>query len=252
MESYEAVSLILKSMAEAVSPGVKTKEIDAIAEKKIKELGVTSYNKGYKPSWSNSPYPAVSCICVNSVIAHGIPDNYVLKEGDIVSLDLGVTDKNGNCGDAALTVPVGKVDNRKARLLYYAHKTLYEAISKIKAGVSTKVIAETIQTFSDRRGYKVNRRFGGHTIGKEMHMEPKIFNTVEEDHKWSILKEDQIICIEPMLTPGRDNMGITQPDGWAFVTSDNQPSAFFEHMIKVTKNGYEILTNHISDVVSYY
>lgn len=246
MKPWEAVSLILKEMTQMVAPGVRTLDIDIMAEKRIKEIGYHSYTKGYKPEWSKTPWEFVSCIGVNSVIAHGKPGEYILKEGDLVSFDLGICDDEHNCGDAALTVGVGEISNANQRLLYYTKQTLYEAISHIKAGLNTEDLAKIIEYHAMSRGYLVNRRFGGHAIGKEMHMSPKINNTVEDDIKWEELKAGQILCIEPMMTSGKDNLGGTDPNGWTFWTHDGKPSVVFEHMVEVQENGAKILTDHFT------
>lgn len=246
LKPAKIVSQVLKEMAAMVAPGVKTSQIDDFAAKRIEELGARSYNKGYKPQWAQAPYPAVACIGVNFVICHGIPSEYELKEGDIVTLDLGIIDDEGNCGDAALTVPVGEVENKRSRLMYYAKQTLYEVIKHVRDGVSTEDLAKVINYHAMSMGYLVNRRFGGHAIGKEMHMTPKIFNTPEPVHFYEKLKAGQVICIEPMLTRGKDNMGVSLDNGWTIVTHDKKETAMFEHMILVKEDGCEILTDHFT------
>jgi methionyl aminopeptidase len=246
LKPWEAISLILTGMAAQAVPGKKTIDIDMWAEKRIKELGATSVNKGYKQQTSKSPWPFVSCINVNDVIAHGYPSDYELQEGDIVSFDLGI--KIGNqCADAALTVGVGEISNQRRQLLTWAKRVLYEAISYMQPGADTQDIAQVIETFCLRHGFFVNRRFGGHRIAEEMHMKPNIYNTVESIHTYGKLKVGEIYCIEPMITRSRDNLGIcTDPNLWCYKTADGKDSAFFEHMVLITNSGPKVLTTHIS------
>lgn len=244
------ISEILKELAEMGKPGVNLLEIETKAAKLLKKYGVKSFNKDYKPDWAQSPYPAITCLNVNSIIAHGTPNDLVLEDGDILGIDLGIVDAEGYCGDAALTIPVGNVDNRKSRLLYYANKTIYEGIKYMQPGTDTRDIAEAIQKYARTRGYKVNRRFAGHKIGPgAMHQKPNIYNTVEDEHKWGKLEVGDVYCIEPFLTPGGDDVGGVLPNGWTYATQDAQPSAFFEHMVLITKDGPEILTDHFKEVI---
>lgn len=242
-------SEILKELAEMAKPGVNLLEIESKADALCRKYHVKSFNKGYKPDWAPSPYPAITCLNVDSVIAHGVPLDYELQEGELLGIDIGVIDNDGYCGDAALTVPVGKVDNRKHRLLYYANKTIYEGIRAMQPEADTKEVASTIQQYARSRGYRINRRFAGHGIGTKMHQKPNIYNTIEDDHKWGKLKVGDVFCIEPFLTPGKDDLGGVLPNGWTYATRDAQPSAFFEHMVLITKDGPEVLTDHFSEVI---
>lgn len=244
MKSYEIVSTILGELAEMVKPGIECLDMEAWAELRVKELGGKSYNKGYHPIWAQTPYPNVLCINVNNIVAHGIPFQYKLVEGDIVAFDLGVLDSDGDCGDAAITVRVGEVSNEYDRLVRYAKAACYEGIKKIRAGVNTIEITRAIEQYCLARNLKVSRSFTGHRIGKEMHMEPHIHNTVEEKATYIPLEKGWIVCIEPMVTTGRDNVGMKMPNGWTVVTADRKPSAMFEHMVEVTDDGYKILTTH--------
>lgn len=247
MKPYEAISIILQEMATMAQPGTKTIDIDAHAEKRIAELGATSINKGYNHETAKAPWPNATCINVNNTIAHGYPNSYQLQEGDIVSFDLGI--KIGNeCADAALTVGVGSISNARQRLLYYAKQTVYEAIKYMQPGAKTQDIAKVIEAHALARGYLVNRRFAGHRIGEQMHMKPNIYNTLDEGQKYhGTLKVGEIYCVEPMLTVGKDNMGLfIDPAGWCCVTMDGKDSAFFEHMVEITDTGPKILTTHFT------
>lgn len=244
MTAPEIISIILKEMAAMAKPGVKTIDIDKMAAGRITELGAKSYNLGYKPEFAKTPWEWVSCININSIIAHGRPAAYALQEGDIVSFDLSIK-VGGKCADAALTVGVGEISNARQRLLYYAKQTVYEAIKYMVAGAKTEDLARIIEYHALSRGYLVNRRFGGHRIGEEMHMDPNIYNTQEPSHKYGVLKVGEVYCIEPMITNGKDNLGMfIDPDGWTCVTGDGKDSAFFEHMVEITENGPKILTTH--------
>jgi methionyl aminopeptidase len=246
MKVYEAISIILKEMAAKAKPGVTTMSINKFAEKRIKELGAISVNKGYKDPTTKAPWPTTTCIGVNNCICHGYPNEYKLQEGDIVSFDLGIK-IDGQCADAALTVGVGEISNQRQRLLYYAKQTVYEVIKHMQPGANTQDLARIIEMHAISRGYLVNRRFAGHRIGEQMHMKPNIYNTEEPTHKYDILKVGEIYCVEPMLTNGKDNMGILiDPAQWCCVTMDGKDSAFFEHMVEVTENGPKILTTHFT------
>jgi methionyl aminopeptidase len=246
MKAYQIISDILKTLAKQVKPGVKTMAINDKAEKLIAKYGATSMIKGYSHESAKEPWPYVTCININNTIAHGYPNDYILQEGDIVSIDLSIK-YDGECADAALSVPVGEVSNARHRLLYYAKQTLYEAIKYMTVGQSTENIARIIESHAISRGYLVNRRFAGHRIGAELHMSPKIYNTTEMSHKYGILEAGQVYCVEPMLTIGNDNFGVT-PDinQWCYVTADGKDSAFFEHMVEITPSGPKILTTHIN------
>lgn len=227
--------------------GISLEEIDTEAESLIYKLGGKSYNKGYKPEWSSVPFPTATSISVNNEICHGIPDKRTLKSGDIVNFDVGIVDSFGNCGDAGISVGIGEISNKDRHLLKYCKRALYSAIACIRAGVSTTEIAREIQTYAIRHSFKVNRKFAGHTIGSDMHESPTIYNSIEPHCTWAILKEGQVICIEPMFTHGRDDIGIQTDNGWTHVTSDGKNCAQFEHMVLVKNDGYEILTDHIRE-----
>lgn len=244
MKAYEAISIILKELGERAKPGVTTLSLDKYAEKRIKELGFKSINKGYKPESAKAPWKFATCINTNSVIAHGYPTDYKLQEGDIVSFDMGIK-KGKECADAALTVGVGEISNQRQRLLYYAKQTVYEVIKYMQPGARTEDLAKIIEAHVLMRGFLVNRRFGGHRIGTEMHMKPNIYNTQEKVHEYGILKVGEVYCIEPMITNGKDNLGICiDQDNWCYVTMDGKDSAFYEHMVLIEKSGPKILTTH--------
>jgi methionyl aminopeptidase len=251
----DAITELLTYTSSFVKPGVSTMTLNNLAEAKMDELGVAAYNKGYFPKWASARYPYATCISVNDEIAHGIPSEYVLKEGDLVNIDLGVK-VDGRCGDAALSLPVGKVSEKNQKLLHYAKKALYAGIDKVASDVAVWEIAKAIEEVAGWGGFVVNRQLVGHGIGKEMHEEPYIYHVmnhyVQAADQWKSfddiaqvkLKAGQIICLEPQLT-FKDRWGVRQDNEYTFKTSDGLPSAFFEHMVLVKDDGYEILTKHI-------
>lgn len=242
------VSDVLIELKSLTKPDVSLEMLDALAEKRIRAMGGTPYNKGYKPDWAAEPFPQTVCTSINHEVCHGVARDRKLMEGDIVNYDLGVRYKSG-CGDAALTVAVGTIDNRKERLMDHALRSLYEGIKVVKAGEKISSIGRAIEKFAEPRGYNIIRDFGGHHIGSEMHEEPHIPNLWEEINDQKFLEEGKVICIEPMITPGRGVIAINAEDKWTAFCRDYQPSAMFEHMVLVTKDGYEILTTHISEPV---
>lgn len=238
------VTEVLLELKALTKPGVSLDMLDELAERMIRERGATPYSKGYQPEWAPTPYPATICCSVDYEICHAPPRGRTLQEGSIVKYDIGVKYKSG-CGDAAITVAVGNIDNRKERLMRYSLRALYEGISVVKAGEPISSIGRAIEHFASSRGYQVIKEFGGHHIGKEMHEVPFIPHTPYLEDNTVLLKEGAVICIEPMLTPGKGEMKIAKEDGWTAFCPDGQPVAMFEAMILVTKDGYEILTKHL-------
>lgn len=256
-------SAILKGLAYVVKPGVSLIELDQAAESLLRAYGVQSYNKNYHPKWSKTPYPAILCTSVNNCVAHGIPTAYRLKEGDIINIDIGII-KDGHCGDSALTIPVGKISKKHEDLLRYAKFITYHAIKQIKGGVEVTKIGLETMNLANSLGYKVNWMLNGHGIGNKMHESPSIpfhvatgKQTVDrrvydvgeifkKRYGGQKLKAGQIVCIEPMITCGKDQFGERHSDGWSHLTRDGEYSAMFEAMVLVKDDGYEILTDHFN------
>jgi methionyl aminopeptidase len=268
MTPAEVVSSILKTIETNAKPGVNLLTLEHLAESMIQVMGAVSVNKGYQPKWARLPFPSVICLGVNDVISHGIPISYDLKEGDTLYIDLGIS-IDGMCGDAGLTVPIGRVENKDERLLRYAKRALYKGISVIQPGVKVTEVGEVIERYALQNGYRVNKKFWGHGISKTMHEEPRIPHCIlkKEEVKTEVkpgkfkyeykdpegvptFEVGQVVCIEPMLTYGKDEFGASTPDGWTVKTRDHKRSAFFEHMVRVTSEGHEILTYHIEEEVS--
>jgi len=242
-EAGRIVSDVLRELERLSKPDVSLDMLDELAERMIRERGAEPYNKGYHPAWSDGPYPSTICANVNDEACHAPPGGRILKNGDIVTYDLGIRYRKGT-GDAALTVAVGEPSNRKLRTMRHAKHALYNAIRTVKAGVPISEIGKAIEATAFMANCRVVKEFGGHTIGKEMHMEPHVPMHYDSAFDSVLLQEGQIICIEPMLTPGNGKIGLS-PDKWTVFVTDQQPVAMFEHMILVTKDGYELLTNHI-------
>jgi methionyl aminopeptidase len=227
------VAAALAALKDKVKPGVTTEQLDAFAEEFIKKHGGIPAFKGYLG------YPKTLCASVNEVVIHGIPGNKVLKEGDIIGLDLGAV-VDGYFGDAAVTFPVGEISEDLRRLLEVSEASLYRGIEKAVAGNRVSDISNAVQTHVESFGYSVVREFVGHGVGRHQHEDPQVPN-FGPPGAGPRLKTGMTLAIEPMI-----NMGVSQTvilsDGWTAVTLDRKPSAHFEHTVAVTDNGPEILT----------
>ncbi len=248
MTPADVVSDILKAITEKAKVGVNLLDLEKTAETLITLYGAQSANKGYHPKWAKTPFPSVICLGVNDVIAHSIPVDYVLKDGDLLHIDLGIV-VDGMCGDAGLTVPIGEISNKDKHLLKYSLGALYEGIKVVKAGIKVTEIGIAINRYVISHGFVVNKVFMGHGIGRTMHEGIQIphFDILLDKPDFNdipVLVEGDVICIEPSLTY-RDTHGKMDKDGWTWRTRDERKAAMFEAMIKITSLGYEILTNHI-------
>ncbi len=233
-KASEIVAEALTVIRSVVAPGVTTKELERIAEEVIRSRGGRPAFKGYRG------YPASICTSVNSEIVHGIPsDEVLLHEGDIVSVDLGVIYK-GYIGDAAVTLPVGRISEETGRLLDITEQALYEGIGKAVPGNRVSDISNAIQRFVESNGYSVVRAFVGHGVGRSLHEEPQIPN-FGPPGKGPVLKEGMTLAIEPMVNEGSYRVTILA-DGWTAKTADGKLSAHFEHTVLVTKDKPRILT----------
>jgi len=224
---------VLQILKEHCIPGITTKELDRIAEEEIRKRGAVPGFKGY------FDYPATLCASVNDVIIHGIPDNTKLKEGDIISLDLGTIYK-GYYGDAAITVAVGKISDEARKLMDITEEALYRGIDAALPGNRVGDISYAVQSFVESKGFSVIREFTGHGIGRELHEQPAIPNFGEKG-TGIILKEGMTIAIEPMISAGRWKTK-TMQDGWTVKTIDGSLAAHFEHTILIKNGGAEILS----------
>ncbi len=225
---------IVDELIAQVRLGVSTDQLDKISEQKIRKAGA-------KPAFLNyDGFPATLCASVNEEVVHAIPSaEKILKNGDIITLDLGLIYK-GYYLDMARTVPVGQIDGKTARLVEVTKEALKLGIEKVRPGIAIGDIGYEIQRFVEGEGFGIVRELCGHGIGKELHEEPQVLNYGERN-TGARLKEGMVICIEPMVTAGDWNVKRTK-DGQTFVTSDGSLSAHFEDTIAVTSTGSEVLT----------
>lgn len=224
---------ILCELRECVKPGVTTAELDALAERRIQEGGASPAFKGYRG------YPKVLCTSVNEEIVHGIPSNRSLKEGDIIGLDFGVIIE-GYFGDAAITVPVGRINDNLQTLLRVTRESLELAIDKVRPGNRVSDIGAAVQGHVEAHGFSVVRDFVGHGIGTALHEDPQVPN-YGLPGRGPQLKEGMVLAIEPMVNEGGCEVRILE-DQWTAVTADGKPSAHFEHTVAVTSNGPWVLS----------
>jgi methionyl aminopeptidase len=231
--SNRIVAEILQKVVAAVRPGVKTRDLDALAEDLLRKYKARSAFKGY------NGYPAVLCTSVNEEVVHGIPSDRVLKEGDILSLDFGAV-WDDYYGDAAITVPVGSISEEARRLLRVTEEALGKAIEQARPGNHLSDISAAIQGYVESRGFSAVRDFVGHGIGRFMHERPQVPN-FGLPGRGVRLKPGMTLAIEPMINAGGYGVEVLE-DGWTAVTRDRSLSAHFEHSVAVTENGPYILS----------
>lgn len=224
---------VLSHLRNLAEPGVSTLEIDRVAEKMIRDAGALPTFKGY------NGFPYSICASVNEQVVHGFPSGYKLKEGDIFSIDCGVT-LDGFVGDTATTVPVGKVDSERLRLIRITEECLELAINECRAGNHLGDIGWAVQQHAEGNGYSVVRDYVGHGIGRRMHEDPQIPNYGKPGLGPKI-KTGYVFAVEPMVNKGSHFTKVLS-DGWTVVTMDGQPSAHVEHTIAITEEGPEVLT----------
>jgi len=234
---------ILAQMRADTAPGVTTGQLDEIARVELDKVGGIALSKNYPTYKPGEGYPGYTCISVNEEVVHGIPGKRVLKEGDIVTLDLAMQ-LEGYCCDTATTVGVGRISANSERLLEVTKQTLNLAIHNMKPGRRWSDIARLMQHYVERHGYSVVREFVGHGIGRSMHEDPKVPNFVsfEQLRGDFVLRPGMTLAVEPMVVAGRRDVQLLK-DGWTVVTEDNHRAAHFEHTVAVTSNGVDILTD---------
>lgn len=224
----------LKVVENSIRVGISTKELDKIAFDFIKSQNATPSFKNY------CGYPATICASVNDTIVHGIPSNdIILKEGDIISIDVGAKYK-GFHGDAARTFPVGKIDAKAKRLIKITEQSFFEGIKDLKSGAFVGDISHRVQTFVEKNGYSIVRELVGHGVGRQMHEDPMVPNYGKAG-SGPRLNANCVIAIEPMVNMGERYVKFL-PDGWTCKTKDGLPSAHYENTVLITDNGVEILT----------
>jgi len=225
---------IMQNLQKFINAGISTRQINQLAEELVHQQNVIPAFKGYKG------FPATICTSVNEEIVHGIPNERILKEGDIISLDLGINYK-GYFSDIAVTLAVGRVNSRIKKLIEVTQKALSEGIKHTQIDNHVSDISYAIQNYVEKYGFSVVRQFVGHGIGKNLHEEPEVPN-FGRPHQGPLLKKGMVLAIEPMVNMGTWESEILD-NGWTAVTKDNMPSAHFEHTVAVTENGPEILTH---------
>ena len=227
------VAQVLALLKDAVAPGVTTAALDALAERAIREAGALPAFKGYHG------YPATICASVNEQVVHGIPSARTLIDGDIISIDLGVL-LDGYYGDAAVTVPVGRIAHESAALLRATEESLWKGIENVKVGARVSDIGHAVQKHVEAHGFSVVREFVGHGVGTALHEEPQIPN-YGEPGRGPRLAEGMVLAIEPMVNMGKPAIKVL-PDGWTAVTQDGSRSAHFEHTVVVSLAGPVVLS----------
>ncbi len=240
-ESCRIVALAHKAIEENIRPGITALELDKIAEDVMVKNGAIAAQKNYPSPYKGvKPFPAVTCISINDVVIHGIPEaNMVLKDGDIVSVDM-VALKNGYHGDMARTYLVGNVSDEAKRLVEITKKAFYEGIKYAVKGNRIGDISHAIGEYVEKNGYSVVKEFQGHGIGRSMHEDPGIPN-YGRSGKGPKLEVGMTLAVEPMVIQGNDEI-MELDDGWTIVTEDGSLAAHYENTILITEKGAEILT----------
>jgi methionyl aminopeptidase len=230
------VATVLKEIAQMVEPGMTTADLDAHAEKRIREMGATPSFKGYHG------FPASICACLNNEVVHGIPNRKkAIRKGDVLKVDTGAY-YEGFHGDSCITIAVGEVSAAAAKLIQVAEEALYKGIEQVKAGSYLLDIAGAIQDHVEANGYKVVEDYTGHGVGRNLHEEPSVFNFRTHQLPNVKLRAGMTLAIEPIVNAGSKHTRVLA-DRWTVVTVDRSLSAQFEHTVLVTQDGYEILTD---------
>ncbi|QWR77008.1 type I methionyl aminopeptidase [Candidatus Magnetomonas plexicatena] len=233
-KASKIVAEILANIGDFIKPGITTKDLELFSESLIKKHGAIPAFKGYRG------YPSSLCVSINDEVVHGIPSHKrTVKDGDIVSIDIGVVYR-GFIGDAAKTYAVGKIKQEAVRLLAVTEESLYKGIKEAVPGKRVSDISHAIQSYVEGNGYSVVRTFVGHGVGRDLHEEPQIPN-YGAPHKGPRLKRGMVLAIEPMVNIGGYEVKVLE-DGWTAVTGDGTLSAHFEHTVLVTEGEPEVLT----------
>lgn len=239
-EANRLVAETFEQLRLAIRPGLTLRELDRLATETITRRGAQPLYRGYRGNPpTHPPFPGTICTAVNNEICHGLPNDRVLREGDIVGVDLGLK-LNGYCGDACVTLPVGPISAKAQRLLTVTQECLRRGIQAAQVGRRLSDIGAAIQIYAEGQGFSVVREWGGHGIGKRLHEAPSVPH-VGPAGEGPRLKPGMVFTIEPMINAGRPDCRMLA-DGWTVVTSDGSLSAQFEHTIAVTPHGPEILS----------
>ena len=235
-QAAKIVATVLKEISDRVEPGMTTGDLDAYAEKRIREMGATPSFKGYHG------FPGSICSSINNEIVHGIPSpKKVIRAGDVLKVDTGAY-YEGFHGDSCITIPVGQVTPEAAKLIRVAEETLYKGIEQVKEGAYLLDIAGAIEDHVKSNGFSVVEDFTGHGVGRNLHEEPSVFNFRTREMPNVKLRAGMTLAIEPIVNAGTKFSRVLS-DRWTAVTVDNALSAQFEHTVLVTADGYEILTD---------
>ncbi len=232
-EAGRITASVFDALVPLLKPGVTTKELDRVAEETIRSQNAVPGFKGY------GGFPATLCISVNDTLVHGFPSSYRLKEGDIVSIDVGAVYKGYN-GDAARTFAIGNVSEKASKLIRVTEECFWKAVALIKPGIYLSDISHAIQQHAEANGFSIPRDYTGHGIGTELHEDPAIPNYGLPGHGPK-LRVGMCLAIEPMLHEGRRDTKV-MPDGWTVKTVDGKLASHYENTIVVTEEGYEALT----------
>lgn len=239
-EAGRVVADTLRVVAEAVRPGVTLRELDALAARHIRAAGAEPSFLGYRPYAGLPPFPGVLCLSVNEVVVHGIPDDRVLRDGDLLSVDCGAI-VDGYHGDAAVTLGVGRVDASARRLSDATREALEAATARMLPGNTIGDVAHAVQRVAEAYGYGILRDHGGHGIGTSMHEDPHVPNSGRPGRGYR-LREGVVLALEPMFVEsGRTDYRIL-PDRWTLATADGTRAAHFENTVAVTADGPRVLT----------
>jgi len=239
-ESCSIVGEVLRLISGSIAPGITTGELDRMAEEFIRARDAEPAFKGYGND-RNNLFPATICASVDDQVVHGIPAGRELREGEIVSIDVGVK-KNGYYGDGAWTFAVGRVSGEKRRLMDVTQEALRRGIVQARAGNRVFDISAAVQEYVEGCGFSVVKELVGHGVGRNLHEDPAVPNFVPKNSsEGALLKPGMTIAIEPMVNSGVDRVSVSS-DGWTVVTADGRPSAHFEHTVLVTAEEPEILT----------
>ena len=235
-EAGKIVAIVLKEISELAEPGMTTADLDAHAEKRIREMGATPSFKGYHG------FPASICVSINDEVVHGIPNaKKKIRKGDVLKVDTGAYFE-GFHGDSCITIAVLTVTPAAAKLIRVAEETLYKGIEQVKAGNFLLDIAGAVQDHAEANGFKIVEDYTGHGVGRNLHEEPSVFNFRTRQMPNVKLKAGMTLAIEPILNAG-SKITRTLGDQWTVVTVDRALSAQFEHTVLVTETGYEVLTD---------
>lgn len=237
-ESCQIVADVIKLIGTQIAPGVTTLQLDTLAEDYIRSCGAEPAFKGYGFE-ANNLFPGTLCVSIDNEVVHGIPGKRVLREGEIVSVDVGVK-KNGFYGDGAYTFPVGEVSDEKKRLMRVTKEALDKAVEQAVEGKRIGDIAYAVQSYVEAAGYSIVRDLVGHAVGRELHEDPQVPN-YGKPNKGVVLREGMTLAIEPMVNMGSYRVR-TAADRWTVVTEDGMPSAHYEYTVVVRKQKAEILT----------